>query len=54
LKIEDKNNCIANPDCYQEIGLSKLASELEKLENLYEQKVEELLNIEEKVELLQS
>lgn len=50
--IEEKNKCLANPSCYEEIGLTKLASELQKLEELYEQKVEELLNIEEKAESL--
>jgi len=49
-KIEEKNNCLANPACYEKIGLSFLASELEELESLYEQKIEQLLNIEEKAE----
>ncbi len=53
-KIEQMNNCIADPDCYQEIGLTKLASELEELETSYEQKVEELLSIEEKVEEIEN
>lgn len=49
-KIEEKNKCLSNPSCYEEIGLTKLASELQKIEELYEQKVEELLDIEEKAE----
>jgi ATP-binding cassette subfamily F protein uup len=48
--IEDKNNCLANPECYGEIGLSNLAKELQDLETMYEEKIEELLNIEEKQE----
>ncbi len=51
-QIEEKNNCLADPLCYEEIGISKLAKELEELEELYELKVEELLNIEEKNELI--
>ena len=51
-EIEEKNRCLASPSCYEEIGLTKLASELQKLEELYEQKVEELLDIEEKAESL--
>ena len=52
LKIEEKNNCLADPSCYEEIGLSALAKELQELEELYEQKIEELLTIEEKQEML--
>jgi len=52
LKIEEKNNSLADPSCYEEIGLSALAKELQELEELYEQKVEELLSIEEKQEML--
>ncbi|MEO1953925.1 MAG: ABC-F family ATP-binding cassette domain-containing protein [Campylobacterales bacterium] len=49
-KIDEKNNCLADPKCYEEIGLSKLAKELQELEELYEEKVEELLTIQEKEE----
>jgi len=51
-KIEEKNNCLANPKCYEDIGLSKLAQELADLEKIYEEKIEELFEIEEKVESL--
>ncbi len=51
-KIEEINNCLADPNCYQEIGLSKLSAELEAKEQAYEDLVEELLRIEEKVELI--
>ena len=50
LLIEEKNNCLADPACYEEIGISKLADELKKIEEEYEEKVEELLTIEEKQE----
>ncbi len=49
-QIEEKNTCLANPSCYEEIGLTKLAQELQTLEEIYEQKVERLLDIEEKAE----
>ncbi|NPA59959.1 MAG: ABC-F family ATP-binding cassette domain-containing protein [Epsilonproteobacteria bacterium] len=49
-KIDEKNNCLADPKCYEEIGITTIAKELQELENIYEQKVEELLNIEEKKE----
>ena len=49
-KIEETNNCLADPKCYEELGISKIAKELAELEELYEQKVEELLTIQEKEE----
>ena len=53
-KIEEKNSCLSDPKCYEEIGLSKLAKELQELEEVYEQKMEELFEIEEKVEEIES
>ena len=53
-KIEEKNSCLADPECYKEIGLSELAKELQELEELYEQKMEELFAIEEKLEEIES
>ena len=53
-EIEEINNCLANPECYQEKGLSKLGEELEAKESQYEQKVDELLHIEEKVEIIEN
>ncbi|MEA1917413.1 MAG: ATP-binding cassette domain-containing protein, partial [Campylobacterota bacterium] len=50
LQIETLNNCLSDPSCYEQKGLSIIAKELEDTEALYEQKVEELLAIEEKVE----
>ena len=49
-KIEEKNSCLSDPKCYEEIGLSVLAKELAELEEIYEQKMEDLFLIEEKVE----
>ena len=53
-KMEDKNNCLADPKCYEDIGISALAKELSELEEIYEQKVEELLTIQEKEEEINS
>ena len=53
-KIQEKNSCLSNPKCYEEIGLSALAKELAELEELYEQKMEELFEIEEKVEEIEN
>ncbi len=53
-QIEEKNNCLADPKCYEDIGITQLAKELEELENIYEQKVEELLTIQEKEEEINS
>ena len=50
LLIEEKNECLADPQCYEQVGITKLADELKKLEEEYEAKVEELLTIEEKAE----
>ena len=53
-KIEEKNNCLSNPACYEEIGLTQLAKELQKLEEVYESKMEELFSIEEKLEEIEN
>ena len=54
VKIEQMNNCLADPECYGEMGLTQLAKELEETETLYESKVEELLTIEEKLEAIEN
>ena len=53
-EIENKNNCLADPKCYEDIGITQLAKELAELEEMYEQKVEELLTIQEKEEAINS
>ena len=50
--IEEKKSCLADPKCYENIGITTLADELNELEDEYEAKVEELLTIEEKQELI--
>ncbi len=53
-KMEIKNRCLANPKCYEEMGVATLAKELAEIEALYELKMEELFAIEEKQEIIQS
>jgi ATP-binding cassette subfamily F protein uup len=49
-KIDELNASLADPKKYEKIGISVLAEELEKTKALYEEKVDELLTIEEKAE----
>jgi ATP-binding cassette subfamily F protein uup len=50
VKIEKMNICLSDPTCYEEIGITKLAKELQELKDLYDAKVDELLEIQEKEE----
>jgi ATP-binding cassette subfamily F protein uup len=52
--IEEMNQCLSDPACYEEKGIQTLYKELESLEADYEAKVEELLMIEEKVETIEA
>jgi ATP-binding cassette subfamily F protein uup len=53
-KIDDLNASLADPKKYEKIGISVLAEELEKTKALYEEKVDELLTIEEKAEEIEA
>jgi len=53
-KIDDLNASLADPKKYEKIGISVLAEELEKTKAIYEEKVDELLSIEEKVEEIEA
>ncbi|WP_041957939.1 ABC-F family ATP-binding cassette domain-containing protein [Sulfurospirillum arsenophilum] len=52
-EISSIKRCLENPECYQQIGLTKLSQNLEEKEALLEPMIEELLEIEEKVEMMQ-
>jgi len=52
-RINALNDCLGNPECYQERGLSALSEELAKLEAVYEEKSEQYLELLEKVEEMQ-
>lgn len=53
-KIDELNASLADPKKYEKIGISVLAQELEKTKELYEEKVEELLTIQEKEEAIEA
>jgi len=48
--IKELNNCLANPKCYEEKGVISLSNELEKSKEIYEQKVDRFLELEELIE----
>ena len=50
LKIEELNACIMNPKCYEEKGLVAVSEELNNTNELYENKVERFLELEELME----
>jgi len=52
--IDELNASLADPKKYEKIGISVLAQELEKTKALYEEKVDELLTIEEKAEEIEA
>jgi len=49
-KIMKLNECLADPQCYEEKGIVKTSEELEKLKEQLEEKIERYLELEEKVE----
>lgn len=49
-KIEELKQCLSDPRCYEETGIAKVAEDLKKVEEEYEEKVERFLEIEEKIE----
>lgn len=53
-KIEEINECLANPICYEQKGIVAVSKELEDLEKSYEIKVERFLELEELVESFNS
>ncbi|MCK9373803.1 MAG: ABC-F family ATP-binding cassette domain-containing protein [Sulfuricurvum sp.] len=53
-KIDELGAALADPKQYEKIGITVLAEELEKVKALYEIKVDELLNIEEKRETIEA
>ena len=53
-KIEEINGCLADPKCYEKIGIVVLSKELEETKAIYEEKVERFLELEELVESFNS
>jgi len=50
LKIEELNECIMSPKCYEEKGLVAVSEELNNTNTIYEEKVERFLELEELME----
>jgi len=50
ITIVEIEECLANPDCYNEKGLVTLSKELEEIKKLYDEKVERYFELEEKRE----
>ena len=49
-EIEELNECLTNPDCYNQKGLSSISEELQTKEAKYKEIVDRFLEIEEKIE----
>ena len=54
ITITELEECLANPDCYGEKGLVSLSKELEEIKNLYDEKVDRYLELEELKEELEN
>jgi len=52
VKIAQINDCLYNPDCYEDKGLTTLTEELSKLEETYEEKTDTYLEVLEIFESL--
>ena len=53
-KIAELNSCLADPKCYEKIGIVALSKELEEKKAIYEEKVDRFLTLEELVESFNS
>ncbi|WP_141051145.1 ribosomal protection-like ABC-F family protein [Aliarcobacter cryaerophilus] len=53
-KIAELNSCLADPKCYEKIGIIALSKDLEEKKAIYEEKVERFLTLEELVESFNS
>ncbi len=51
-EIEELQECLQNPECYEKIGLSELSKKLDSKESELEPLIESFLELEEKVELI--
>jgi ATP-binding cassette subfamily F protein uup len=52
ITIAEIEECLADPECYQEKGLVSLSKELEEIKKIYDEKVDRFLELEEKKEEL--
>ena len=54
LKLEEINACLMNPKCYEQKGIVAMSQELDATKEIYEQKVERFLELEELIESFNS
>jgi ATP-binding cassette subfamily F protein uup len=52
-EIQNLENCLSNPDCYQKKGLSEVSKNFDEVKEKYEEVVEKYLEVEEKRENLE-
>jgi ATP-binding cassette subfamily F protein uup len=53
-KLEEINDCLMNPKCYEQKGIVAMSQELDATKEIYEQKVERFLELEELIESFNS
>ena len=53
-KLEEINNCLMDPKCYEQKGIVTMSKELEETKEIYELKVERFLELEELIESFNS
>jgi ATP-binding cassette subfamily F protein uup len=53
-KLESINACLMDPKCYEQKGIVAMSKELEETKEIYEQKVERFLELEELIESFNS
>jgi ATP-binding cassette subfamily F protein uup len=54
LKLEEINACLMDPKCYEQKGIVAMSKELDETKEIYEQKVEKFLELEELIESFNS
>ncbi len=54
LKLDEINACLMNPKCYEQKGIVAMSQELDATKEIYEQKVERFLELEELIESFNS
>ena len=54
LKLDEINSCLMDPKCYEQKGIVAMSNELDATKELYENKVERFLELEELIESFNS
>ena len=53
-KLDEINRCLMDPKCYEQKGIVAMSKELEDTKNIYDEKVERFLELEELIESFNS